>query len=81
MEWHHTLGPLETSLKYFYNQQQGDNREIVALHPNNADWLTACWVLKTALTHIIVEDRVRGPFPLCHLDLQFGNLLSMTNTT
>jgi hypothetical protein len=32
-------------------------------------------VLKAALGHIVIEDRVRGPFPLCHLDLHFGNLL------
>lgn len=75
MAWHHSPGPLETSLEYFYNQRQGENREIVALHPNNADSLTACWVLKTALAHTVIEDRVRGPFPLCHLDLHFGNLL------
>ena len=75
MAWHHSPGPLETSLEYFYNQRQGENREIVALHPNDADWLTACWVLKTALAHTVIEDRVRGPFPLCHLDLHFGNLL------
>jgi aminoglycoside phosphotransferase (APT) family kinase protein len=75
MAWHHSPGPLETSLEYFYNQRQGENREIVALHTNDADWLTACWVLKTALAHTVLEDRVRGPFPLCHLDLHFGNLL------
>lgn len=33
-------------------------------------------MLKTALAHTVIEDRVRGPFPLCHLDLHFGNLLS-----
>ncbi|KAH7205908.1 hypothetical protein DER44DRAFT_884006 [Fusarium oxysporum] len=27
------------------------------------------------LTHMIIEDRIRGPFPLCHLDLHFGNML------
>lgn len=75
MAWHHSPGPLETSLEYFYNQREGETREIVALHPNDADWLTACWVLKIALAHIVLEDRVRGPFPLCHLDLHFGNLL------
>ncbi|KAI9657412.1 MAG: hypothetical protein M1821_003094 [Bathelium mastoideum] len=75
MAWHESPGPLETSLEYFYNQRQGENREIVASHPNDPDWLTACWVLKTALAHIIIEDRVRGPFPLCHLDLHHGNLL------
>ncbi|KAF1913666.1 hypothetical protein BDU57DRAFT_520620, partial [Ampelomyces quisqualis] len=75
MEWHHSPGPLDTSLQYLYNQRQGDNREIFALHSNNADSLTACWVLKTALAHTVIEDRARGPIPLCHLDLHFGNLL------
>ncbi|CAI6311303.1 unnamed protein product [Periconia digitata] len=75
MEWHHSPGPLETSLEYFFNQRQGENREIVDLHPDDSDWLTACWVLKIALAHTVIEDRVRGPFPLCHLDLHFGNLL------
>ena len=45
------------------------------MHPDDPDWLTTCWVLKTALAQIIIEDRVRGPFPLCHLDLHFGNML------
>jgi hypothetical protein len=67
--------PLETSLEYFYNQRQGENRDIMAMHPDDPDWLTTCWVLKTALTQIIIEDRVRGPFPLCHLDLHFGSML------
>ncbi|KAL7953584.1 kinase-like domain-containing protein [Trichoderma compactum] len=75
MAWHSSPGPLETSLEYFYNQRQSENGEILSMHPHDPDWLTACWVLKTALTHIIIEDRVRGPFPLCHLDLHFGNML------
>ncbi|KAF2968300.1 hypothetical protein GQX73_g5270 [Xylaria multiplex] len=75
MAWHSSPGPLETSFEYFYNQRQGENREIISMHPNDPDWLTACWMLKTALTHFIIEDRVRGPFPLCHLDLHYGNML------
>ncbi len=75
MAWHSSPGPLETSLEYFYNQRQGENRQIIALHPDDPDWLTACWVLKMALSYIIIEDRVRGPFPLCHLDLHYGNML------
>lgn len=31
--------------------------------------------MKNALTHIVVEDRIHGPFPLCHMDLHHGNLL------
>jgi hypothetical protein len=49
MAWHYSPGPLETSLEYFYNQRQGENQEIVAMHPDDPDWLTAYWVLKTAL--------------------------------
>ncbi|RTE74822.1 hypothetical protein BHE90_010740 [Fusarium euwallaceae] len=72
MDWHPSPGPLETSFEYFYNRSQSENREIMAMHPNDPDWLTACWVRKTALTQMIIEDRVRGPFPLCHLDLHPG---------
>ncbi|KAF7560555.1 hypothetical protein G7046_g3599 [Stylonectria norvegica] len=75
MAWHASPGPLETSLEYFYNQRQSENREIMDMQPDSPDWLTACWVLKTGLTHAIIEDRVRGPFPLCHLDLHHGNML------
>lgn len=35
----------------------------------------AGWVLKAAVPHIIIEDRLRGPFPLCHIDFHYGNLL------
>lgn len=75
MAWHCSPGPLQTSLEYFYCQRQGENREVSGMHQDEPDWLTACWVLKTALTHMTIEDRVRGPFPLCHLDLHFGNML------
>jgi hypothetical protein len=75
MKWHCSPGPLRTSLEYFYNQRQRQNKIIMALHPGDADWLTACWVLKIALALTVIEDRVHGPFPLCHLDLHYGNLL------
>lgn len=75
MSWHYSPGPLENSLEYFYNQRQGEDRETMSWHPDEPDWLTACWVLKTALVHMIIEDRIRGPFPLCHLDLHSGNML------
>lgn len=75
MSWHASPGPLDTSLEYFYNERQSENREIMAMYPNDPDRLTACWVLKQALTYMVIEDRVRGPFPLCHLDLHYGNML------
>ncbi|KAL2259403.1 hypothetical protein VTK26DRAFT_6930 [Humicola hyalothermophila] len=65
----------ETSLEWFYLHRLESNREALKSHPHDPEWLTACWVLKTAVPHIIIEDRLRGPFPLCHLDLHHGNLL------
>lgn len=75
MAWHASPGPLETSLEYFYNKRQSENRKMIALRPDSSDWLPACWVLKSVLTHMIIKDRVRGPFPICHLDLHSGNML------
>ncbi|KAK0636300.1 serine/threonine protein kinase [Bombardia bombarda] len=60
---------------WFYTDRQESNRMVLDLHPQDPEWNTACWVLKTALPHIIVEDRVHGPFPLCHVDLHHGNIL------
>lgn len=64
-----------TSLEWFYLQTQSQNREAMEQHPDDREWSTACWAMKNALTHIVVEDRVHGPFPLCHMDLHHGNLL------
>ncbi|KAK3293768.1 kinase-like domain-containing protein [Chaetomium fimeti] len=67
-------GP-RTSLEWFYTHRQQANRQALESHPEDPEWLAACWVLKTAVPHIIIEARLRGPFPLCHLDLHHGNLL------
>lgn len=64
----------KTSLEWFYMDRQ-ENRRALEGHADDPEWKTACWVLKTAIPHIIIEDRLRGPFPLCHLDLHYGNLL------
>lgn len=64
-----------TSLEWFYNHRQEENKDVMQQHPEDQEWNTACWVLKDALSQIIIEDRVHGPFPLCHMDFHHGNLL------
>lgn len=64
-----------TSLEWFYSHTQSQNRAAMEQHPDDREWNTACWAMKNALTHIVAEDRVHGPFPLCHIDLHRGNLL------
>ena len=52
-----------TSLGWFYRHRQRDNRRAMKSRPDDPEWRAACWVLKTAVAHIIIEARVRGPFP------------------
>jgi hypothetical protein len=70
-----TVGPFATSLEYFYTVRQGDNRAVLAKHADEDDWATACWILKQALPAMITQNNIHGPFPLCHLDLHFNNIL------
>jgi len=35
----------------------------------------ASWVLEQALPFVVVEDHIRGPFPLCHADLHHNILV------
>lgn len=72
---HPTPGPLDSSLDYYFSQRQADNRAVTTLHGDDADWLTACWMLKLAYSYFIIEDKIHGPFPLCNNDLHQGNLL------
>lgn len=65
----------QTSLEWFYELRQGENRRALSAHADDPEWRTACWILKTAISHMIIEDKLRGPFPLCHFDLHYGNLL------
>ena len=64
-----------TSREWFYRHRQENNRQALDSHGHDPQWRTACWVLKEAVPHILIEDRVYGPFPLCHVDLHRGNIL------
>ncbi|KAI5859873.1 kinase-like domain-containing protein [Durotheca rogersii] len=67
--------PKKTSLEWFYELRQDQNRAALEGHAHDPEWRTSCWILKTAISHFVIEDRLHGPFPLCHFDLHYGNLL------
>ncbi|KAF4461319.1 Aminoglycoside phosphotransferase [Fusarium albosuccineum] len=67
--------PEQTSLEWFYEMRQDQNRQALEGHADDPKWRTSCWILKSAISHIIIDDRLHGPFPLCHFDLHYGNLL------
>ncbi|KAJ2895752.1 hypothetical protein MKZ38_006192 [Zalerion maritima] len=67
-----------TSWEHFYRSRQRQNRRILKGNRgkgNAADWRTAAWILKTSISHIIVEDWHKGPFPLMHPTFHHGNIL------
>lgn len=64
-----------TSLEWLHKYRREDNKQVKKEHRKNREWNTACWVLKDAISRFIVDDRVQGPFPLCHVDFHHGNLL------
>ncbi|CAF9924363.1 hypothetical protein IMSHALPRED_006163 [Imshaugia aleurites] len=68
-------GPFSTSLEYFYVLRKSDNRSIQSKHAGDKEWMTAAWILEQALPSMIVENFIHGPFPLCHIDLHYNNIL------
>lgn len=68
-------GPFSSSLEYFYALRKFHNRMIQAEHSGDKEWMTSAWILEQALPSMIIEDFIHGPFPLCHVDLHYENIL------
>lgn len=66
---------LSTSLEYFYHLRKEQTKAILERHRGEQQWEAAAWFLEKALTSIITEEHIYGPFPLCHLDLHYNNIL------
>ncbi|KAJ5177938.1 uncharacterized protein N7500_000637 [Penicillium coprophilum] len=69
------IKPLSTSLEYFYLFRKAQTKEILSEHPGEQDWESAAWFLERSLTSMVMEEHLYGPFPLCHLDLHYNNML------
>lgn len=53
-------GPFLTSLEYFYAVRRSHSREIKAEHAEDEEWGTSLWILKQALSSVIIEDYIHG---------------------
>lgn len=54
------------------------NKAVRAEHANDQDWSawsTACQVLTDSIASFLTRKYRRGPFPLCHRDFHYGNIL------
>ncbi|KAL4810126.1 hypothetical protein BDV18DRAFT_156500 [Aspergillus unguis] len=66
---------LSTSLEFFYQLRRKETKSILEAHRGEEQWEASAWFLEKALTSMITEENLYGPFPLCHLDLHYGNIL------
>ncbi|KAI9696199.1 MAG: hypothetical protein M1820_008267 [Bogoriella megaspora] len=75
MAWHSSQSRLSTSYEYFHTTQRDRHRDIASRCPDDLEHRTASWVLMNAMNHVIVKDKVQGPFPLCHWDFSRHNII------
>lgn len=64
-----------TSLEHFHALRRSQTRAILADHAGDPYWTTAAWILELALPSMVLDQHIHGPFPLCHVDLHYGNIL------
>lgn len=69
------VGPLSTSLEYFYLFRKAQTTAILQEHRGEQEWEAAAWLLENSLTSMVTEEHLGGPFPFCHLDLHYNNIL------
>ncbi|KAJ5458588.1 hypothetical protein N7475_009976 [Penicillium sp. IBT 31633x] len=69
------IGPLSTSLEFFYHLRKGQTTTILKDHRGEPEWEAAAWLLEKSVTMMTMEENIYGPFPLCHLDFHYNNIL------
>lgn len=69
------VGTLSTSLEYFYLFRRAQTNAILQEHRGQQEREAAAWLLEKSLTTITTEEQIYSPFPLCHLDLHFNNII------
>ncbi|KAJ5287306.1 hypothetical protein N7478_002992 [Penicillium angulare] len=69
------IATLNTSREYFYLLRKAQTKAILKAHPADPKWETAAWLLEKALTSLVVDEHIYGPFPICHLDVHYNNII------
>jgi hypothetical protein len=69
------FGPVSTSLEYFHLFRPAQTKAILQEHRGEQEWETAAWFLEKAVTSMTTDEHIYGPFPLCHIDLVFNDIL------
>jgi isoamyl acetate esterase len=74
-DWHPLSASLSSSLDFFHAKTEETIKEAMRTYSNDPEWINSCWMVRFALNHFIILNRAYGPFPLCHLDLHYKNIL------
>jgi hypothetical protein len=75
MDWHPLSGSLSSSLDFFHAKTESTIKEVIKTYSYGPECITSCWMVRFALNHFIIPNRAHGPFPLCHLDFHYKNIL------
>ena len=69
------IGPLSTSLEFFYLLRTGQIGANLKDHRGEPEWKAAAWLLRQSVPTMTIEENIHGPFPLCHLEFHYNNVL------
>ena len=69
------IGPMSTSLEFFYLLRKGQTNAILKDHRGEQEWEAAARFLESSVTTMATEENFYGPFPLCHIDFHYNNIL------
>lgn len=67
--------PVSTSLDYFSLIRREQTLWVKAEHPNDAEWTASANFLEQAVPAKVHPKCLNGPFPLCHPDMHYNNML------
>ncbi|KAJ5921070.1 hypothetical protein N7466_009396 [Penicillium verhagenii] len=69
------ISPKNTSFEFFYQFRKEHTNLILRDHMGDQEWEAAARLLERSVMMMITEENINGPFPLCHIDLHYNNIL------
>ncbi|KAJ5652601.1 hypothetical protein N7507_010027 [Penicillium longicatenatum] len=69
------IGPVNTSFEFFYRLRKEHTYSILRDHAGDDAWEAAARLLESSVAAMVTEQNINGPFPLCHVDFHYNNVL------
>ncbi|KAJ5946384.1 hypothetical protein N7454_003223 [Penicillium verhagenii] len=69
------ISPVNTSFEFFYRLRREHTHLILRDHAGDDEWEAAARLLESSVAVMVTEQNINGPFPLCHIDFHYNNIL------